>query len=250
MMGRQSLSKSSFHKLYLIDQEMYNRILPHLSEVDKQDLYSLNNENSPDFDSKDEVSEVKTNELLTKMEDSVINQVEESSPPPIMETNTAVVAKEVPPIPSIAGISSNTKVMKPKKYACSICVSKFFTTKHSLKRHHKSFHEEKQVISQNNTSDIVNNSPTDVKVALKRKSSELLSDDSERSNKLSRYIEPETFEESRGLKRERTESESEPDPRPLKKFHSEPEQRGIKRKALMQKSDTEPRKKFHWTSFS
>lgn len=226
---------------------MYNRILPHLNEIDKQDLDSLNNDNSPDFDSKEEVPEVKSNEFLEKSENSVIDQVEENSSPLALETNSAVITKETLPIQSIEGISSNSKVMKPKIYACSICVSKNFTTKHSLKRHHKSFHQEKQFIRQKDTLDTVNNSTSDVKVASKRKLSDPFSD-SERVNKLSRYIEPETFEESRGLKRERTDNE--PDPRPFKKFHSEPDQRGIKRKAPIQKSDTESRKKFHWASFS
>ena len=35
-------NKSSYHKLYLIDSEMYNRILPHLNEVDKQELNDTN----------------------------------------------------------------------------------------------------------------------------------------------------------------------------------------------------------------
>ena len=42
-------TKSSFHKLYLIDSEMYNRILPHLNEVDKQEVNALN-ENNRSFD--------------------------------------------------------------------------------------------------------------------------------------------------------------------------------------------------------
>ena len=35
-------NKSSYHKLYLIDSEMFNRVLPHLNEVDKQELNDLN----------------------------------------------------------------------------------------------------------------------------------------------------------------------------------------------------------------
>ena len=41
-------TKSSFHKLYLIDSEMYNRILHHLNEVDKQEINALN-ENNPSY---------------------------------------------------------------------------------------------------------------------------------------------------------------------------------------------------------
>ena len=47
-------SKSSFQKLYLIEEEMYNRIIPKLNEVDKQELNYLNESNKSYHDSNDD----------------------------------------------------------------------------------------------------------------------------------------------------------------------------------------------------
>ena len=44
-MKKMAENKSSFNKLYLIESEMFNRILPHLNEVDKQELNDLNERN-------------------------------------------------------------------------------------------------------------------------------------------------------------------------------------------------------------
>ena len=43
--------------------------------------------------------------------------------------------------PIMSPKSADSKQMKPKKFACNVCINKKFTTKHSLKRHHKTFHE-------------------------------------------------------------------------------------------------------------
>ena len=50
-------SKSTFHKLYLIDKEMYDRILPYMNEVDKQELNDLNAEHRPEYEDAEEVVE-------------------------------------------------------------------------------------------------------------------------------------------------------------------------------------------------
>ena len=47
-------SKSSFQKLYLIEEEMYNRIIPKLNEVDKQELNYLNESNKSYHHSNDD----------------------------------------------------------------------------------------------------------------------------------------------------------------------------------------------------
>ena len=64
-------NKSSYHKLYLIDSEMYNRILPHLNEVDKQELNGLN-ENNRSFEENqnDETFEQK-NEDVEEMNEGI-----------------------------------------------------------------------------------------------------------------------------------------------------------------------------------
>ena len=62
-MKKMAENKSSFHKLYLIESEMFNRILPHLNEVDKQELNDLNERNRLFEDSQnDETSEQKNEE--------------------------------------------------------------------------------------------------------------------------------------------------------------------------------------------
>ena len=39
-----SKTKSSFSKLYLIEEELYQKILPLLNEMDRQELNNLNDE--------------------------------------------------------------------------------------------------------------------------------------------------------------------------------------------------------------
>ena len=38
------VQKSSFHKLYMIEEETYHKILPFLNEMDRQELLNLNEE--------------------------------------------------------------------------------------------------------------------------------------------------------------------------------------------------------------
>ena len=46
-MKNTSENKSSYDKLYLIHSDMYDRILPYLNEVDKQELDDMNEKNQP-----------------------------------------------------------------------------------------------------------------------------------------------------------------------------------------------------------
>ena len=45
-------------------------------------------------------------------------------------------------------VVEKTPGKKMKKFACEICVNKKFTTKQSLKRHHKTFHDKKHSIKE------------------------------------------------------------------------------------------------------
>ena len=56
-------SKSMFHKLYLIEKEMYDRIIPHLSQVDKQEIDDLNDENKPHYQDEEPLEDEKYNQL-------------------------------------------------------------------------------------------------------------------------------------------------------------------------------------------
>ena len=124
IMKKTAGTKSSFHKLYLIDSEIYNRILPHLNEIDKQETNDLNYNNRPLDDMMDEPKE---------KEQHINNHFDVVMP---NENNEKITRRDITP------------EMKAKKFACEICVNKKFTTKQSLKRHHKTFHEKKQSIKE------------------------------------------------------------------------------------------------------
>ena len=136
-MGKRAFKKGNFHKLYLIDQETYNRVLSQLPELDRQDLEDLNKENSPDFDSKDDASDMKSEALEVNSEST--EKLNDNTLP--IETDTQGAVEEASTDRPLEDNSPKTRKMKPKRFACSICVTKKFTTKSSLKRHHKLFHE-------------------------------------------------------------------------------------------------------------
>ena len=70
-MKNTSENKSSYDKLYLIHSDMYDRILPHLIEVNKQELNGLN-ENNRSFEENqnDETFEQK-NEDVEEMNEGI-----------------------------------------------------------------------------------------------------------------------------------------------------------------------------------
>ena len=57
-------NKSSFDKLYLIQPEIYVRVLPYLNEVEKQEVNDVNKKNRPfeENDKNDETFEEKNEE--------------------------------------------------------------------------------------------------------------------------------------------------------------------------------------------
>ena len=254
-------SKSSFQKLYLIEEEMYNRIIPKLNEVDKQELNYLNESNKSYHDSNDDDDDNDTrkennNDDTRKQKNELTNSVNNQ------------------PLPS--------KKRKEKKYPCEICINKKFTTKSSLKRHHKTFHEEKQFIKQSyEPGNIITptiNTP-DKQINLKRKFSNDY--DSLNEEPIQKSLKISKQQEQRGIKRKGPKRSS--DYLPRKKIHwssndsteepiqqqeeeqeqkgikrkgpeeeeeqEEQQQKGIKRKGPKRASDYLPRKKFHWASF-
>ena len=119
-------NKSSYNKLYLIDSEMFNRVLPHLNEVDKQELNHLNEKNRSFEDNQNDEAFEQKNKDTEQINDAL-------DPAPKGEEPNI----DKPPIL----LDENMPGKKMKKFACEICVDKKFTTKQSLKRHHKTFHE-------------------------------------------------------------------------------------------------------------
>ena len=159
-----SYSKSSFHKLYLIEKEMYDRILPYLNEVDKQEINDLNMEHRPELDESDQVVEDEVEDELTQSEIAETKDNEGETDRDIISQRQ--VNRDIPREVTIPEINEEnltltkekTNFKRPKKYACEVCVNKMFTTKSSLKRHHKTFHVLRQPINKaNNHNSIIQN---------------------------------------------------------------------------------------------
>ena len=216
-------NKSSYNKLYLIDSEMFNRVLPHLNEVDKQELNDLNEKNRSFEDNQNDETLEQKNEDTEQINDAL-------DPAPIDEEPNI----DKPPIL----VDGKMPGKKTKKFACEICVDKKFTTKQSLKRHHKTFHEKKHSIKE-----------TEIYPEVKYPNTSLPAIE----KKASFIKEP----ESKNLKRkfEDNPDEFEGDEPVLKlpkytEFPEIEEQRGVKRKGPKRATDSMPRKRFHWESFT
>ena len=217
-------TKSSFHKLYLIDAEMYDRILPNLNEVDKQELNDLNENNRQFEDQSDDVPEHEVQEVnqeVNQEDDQANNQNAATSS---SQNNTDKPAEMV------------AKVYSPqrmKKFACEICANKRFTTKQSLKRHNKTFHQEKQPLKEEEIYPDVKYPEIEKKASFEQ--------DAQLKNLKRKF-------------QEESEEEDEPAPK-LKRYTSLPDievqqQKGIKRKGPKRATDYMPRKKFHWESYT
>ena len=163
--------KSQYEKLYLIQPEIYNRVVPKLNEVEKQELKDLNEKNSnSNFQEDEETLEEKNgnnegvnvtegnfqedeetleekndnNEGINVTEDVIMDQPPEN----IEEPKT-----DKPKVPVKLVKNSNgkwsvkkTPLKKVKNFSCKICVNKSYTTRRSLERHNNSFHVKKHSI--------------------------------------------------------------------------------------------------------
>ena len=256
---KNSYSKSSFHKLYLIEKDMYDRILPYLNEVDKQEIDDLNMEHRPELDESEQIVEAEVEDELTQSNNTE-TEIDEREP-------DREVYREIPrevPSPEINEENSTLPNKRPKKYRCEICVNKMYTTKSSLKRHHKTFHVLRQPINKtDNDNSIIQN---------KRKRE--VDDDNIAypEEKIKKYVysnhDLELSPMKKELKRKSQNLMYEPEP-PKKIVHlNKPDdqvikydsdldekveqtqmKRGIKRKGPKRATDLEPRKKLHWETY-
>ena len=261
-------SKSSFHKLYLIEKEMYDRLLPHMNEVDKQEINDLNAEHRPEYEdtfaaleeeatrekekeldiSDNEEQNDDSNEISTKISyevprETVQEETRESlskaSQPSIEEEKLQSLIEEEklqPPIEEekfTSGKEQNIK--RPKKYACNICVNKKFTTRSSLNRHHKAFHIvqplNKTVVVETKPKDHASNAGPSPKYTI-----------SKHSTPVKRQREEDEFSTHSNEKSAHNDNLE-------YKLENTLERRGLKRKGPKRATDLEPRKKFHWESF-
>ena len=225
-------SKSSFDKLYLIEEEMYNRIFPKLNEVEKQELKDLNEINKP-YQDFEEVILDENSQTLSKPQTT-----EETIEPENNKDQLTTSSNNTIHLPAT---TTKKSIRKEKKFACDICINKMFTTKHSLKRHHKTFHMPKQFIKQSEepeeviSSDL--NSPAK-KPILKRRFS---------SNDNSPSEEPIQKQVKFDLKRKFSDDYNSVGEEPVQK--SMKFSQGVKRKSPNNTNDYSPKKRFHWTSF-
>jgi hypothetical protein len=123
--------KGSFSKLYLIEMDKYQKCLSVLSRLERDETQSLNEKHST------------SDELDTNQSDVYANdQNDDNIPDTTLSEGKQNQSKEFSTVtPIMSSKSADSKQMKPKKFACNVCINKKFTTKHSLKRHHKTFHE-------------------------------------------------------------------------------------------------------------
>ena len=279
-------SKSSFHKLYLIEKEMYDRILPYINEVDKQEINDLNEEHRPEYEDPDNDDQSEDlNEITTEISHEVPREaLREAARESLREASQLTttsqeylqpVEEELPIDEEKFTSRKGNKLKKIKKYACNICVNKKFTTRSSLNRHRKTFHIvqplNKAVEIEIKPKDLTSNEGTEPKHTVSKLSTSVKRqrEDDEFSNysdeKSARYgdldYELENTPAKRGLKRKVTI-----DLEPRKKFrwesfdgnetnsntdrayeaNSPTLNRGLKRKGPKRATDFEPRKKFRW----
>ena len=158
-------NKSSYDRLYLIQPEIYNRIVPELNEIEKQELNDLNEKNSH-LQEDDETLEEKNGEQKNDDAEGIndnaeeindnseeINDNTEKINDDVEEINDNVIMdpppenKEEPKISVKMTKKSNGK-WSIKNFSCKICVNKTFTTNRSLQRHNNSFHVKKHSIKE------------------------------------------------------------------------------------------------------
>ena len=225
-------AKSSFHKLYLIEEEMYNRVLPKLNEVEKQELGDLQETYKP-YEDSEEVTPKQNDSALSKPE-TIVEQMEP-------EKNKDELTSSLNASNQLQALTTKKTKRKEKKYACEICINKMFTTTRSLKRHNETFHTAKQFIKQNEVppeiTDPTHDSPTK-KSAVKRRFSDRY--DSPSEEPIQKKV---RFDLKRKFPDDYDSPSEEPDQKSLK-FSQ-----GIKRKGPERATDYLPRKKFHWASF-
>ena len=163
-MRKTAADKSSYDKLYCIQPEVYNRIVPKLNDVEKQELKDLNEKNG-DFQEDEEAPEEKNDDSEEMNDDGEgINDDAEGINDDAEEINDDVEEimdrppenKEEPKTDKVRLVKkSNGKwsikkkpLKKVKNFPCKICANKSYTTKRSLQRHNNSFHVKKHSIKE------------------------------------------------------------------------------------------------------
>ena len=145
-------NKSAFDKLYLIQPEMYNRIVPRLNEVEKQELNDINEKNAPSEENRNDETFEQKNDDVEEMD----NNVEQVKNAPDLTPKVEEPIIDNPAISVVEKTPEKTSEKGVKKFPCEICVDKKFTTIQSLKRHTKTFHRKKHSIKETQVNPEVN----------------------------------------------------------------------------------------------
>ena len=165
--------KSQYEKLYLIQPEIYNRVVPKLNEVEKQELKDLNEKNSnSNFQEDEETLEEKNgnneginvtegnfqedeetleekndnNEGINVTEDVIMDQPPENKEE--LKTDKPKISVKLVKNSNGKWSVKKTPLKKVKNFSCKICVNKSYTTRRSLERHNNSFHVKKHSIKE------------------------------------------------------------------------------------------------------
>ena len=258
--------KTTFHKLYLIEPELYNRMLPLLNEIDKNELIQLNQEHLedeisvqdssyPNIDKNNTESQLENQKMTNEYTQTRNLEENQTTRNIISEPSSQSLAEEQLENDNHLRLKTSNKQKRSKKFQCPKCI-KSFTTKSSLKRHNKTFHTASNQQSQNNS--IQDSKPEDFQEynsehgnihksnkGLKRKMVDV-NDDS---------VELKRLKPSRGVKRQQEDLDTDAtdfkQPRlettvmGLEDFSAP---RGIKRQ-MNRISDREPKKKTCWIDF-
>ena len=151
--------KTNYEKLYLIQPQIYHKVLPLLNEIDKRNVTEINEDYNTD-------SQHGEAEIIPEFEGSINAQNNSDHLPVTQEVlpdtalpeenlsteNSAIdslSSTEMPKEKSYFLKSSSTSEipnshvmkMRPKRYICEICINRGFTTKFSLRRHNNQFHK-------------------------------------------------------------------------------------------------------------
>ena len=271
MLKMKAYRKSTFHKLYLIEPELYYKILPLLNELDKNELLQLNQKHSEEEmvieeKNRDNMEKVESNSpsyqenQIMRNYDSVKDRTVEDRSSLLEENqieNTDVNSspdysiEEYPMKNRKLQLKTSHKQKRPKKYLCNKC-TKAFTTKYSLKRHDMNFHTnqnkpylQKEDPQNNDYIPPSNETNTyEINRGMKRKPEDTFDSQYKR------------MKPTRGIKRKQ-EDDIEIDTTDFKQPRLETSamgledfsaRRGIKRQ-MNRVSDSDPRKKTRWIDF-
>ena len=184
--------KTNYEKLYLIQPQIYHKMLPLLNEIDKRNVKEINEEHNADTHDSEETeinqeiidsSDVQNHSDNTDHLPAIYKVSPQATPPKedlsfdvsaINSLSGSEMSKhEVPAkitspmIPSKEDDidlqksqfsqenlqNSAFKKMKPKRYICEICTNRGFTSKFSLRRHNNQFHSSNRNIKKATTTE-------------------------------------------------------------------------------------------------